>query len=108
MKMQRFQIGSRMSPAAVLRSISPWRGNAVARVMAGYGIHDRARAANRLLLSLWLSLPFAFLLSSDWIGVLVIWHALSASIRLLQNSANRVGATVSAPSNGIQGGYGVH
>jgi hypothetical protein len=56
-------------------------------------------------MSLWLALPFALFLSSDWIGMIVLWHALSASTRLLQNSTDRNHPERSATLEVIQGGY---
>jgi hypothetical protein len=56
-------------------------------------------------LSPWLALPFALFLSSDWIGMIVLFHALSASTRLLQNSTNRDHPERSAALEVIQGVY---
>src|ERR1035437_1238975 len=55
--------------------------------------------------------PNRLWLSSDWIGMIVLWQALSASARLLQNSTNSAhsaGPASSVPLNVIQGGYREH
>ena len=103
--------GSRPSPPAVLRTTYRWVKDPAARIMDRCGIPAGVRTANRLLWSLWLSLPFALWLSSDWIGMIVLWQALSASARLLQNSTNSAysaGPAGSVPLNVIQGGYREH
>lgn len=81
------------------------------RTIARWGIPAGARTGNRMFWSLWLSLPFALWLSSDWIGMIVLWHALTASARLIQNSSNGVHSANSAaslPLDLIQGGYREH
>lgn len=55
------------------------------RLMVRHGLPPAIRAANRLLWTLWLSLPLVLWLSSDWIGMIVLWQALSAAARLIQN-----------------------
>lgn len=96
---------------SVLRATSRWVKDPTVRLFGRWGIPAGARTANRLLWSLWLSLPFALWISSDWIGMIVLWQALSASARLLQNSTNiahSAGPAGSVPLNVIQGGYREH
>lgn len=103
--------GSKESQS-VLRATSRWVKDPTVRLLGRWGIPAAgARTANRMLWSLWLSLPFALWISSDWIGMIVLWQALSASARLLQNSTNSAhsaGPAGSVPLNVIQGGYREH
>jgi hypothetical protein len=103
-----FNKGSQPSPAAVLRTTHRWVKDPAARLIARIGIHAGARTANRLLWSLWLSLPFALWLSSDWIGMIVLWQAMSASARLLRNSTDGARSAGSVQLNVIQGGVREH
>jgi hypothetical protein len=48
------------------------------------------RTIDRLLLSLWISLPFLLLVSSDWIGMVIVWQGLSAAYRLSQTVPTRL------------------
>jgi hypothetical protein len=100
-----FKKGSQPAQPFVLRLTRRWIKQPAARIISRSGIQSSARTANQLLLSLWLALPFVLFLSSDWIGMIVLWHALSASTRLLQNSTDTVHTERSAPLEVFQGGY---
>ena len=88
-----------------LQWIHRWLKQPAACLIAKCGIRSGARTANQLLMSLWLALPFALFLTSDWIGMIVLFHALSASTRLLKNSANREQPETSGAFEVIRGGY---
>ncbi len=50
----------------------------------------KLRTIDRMLLSLWISLPFLLLVSSDWIGMMILWQGLSAAYRLSQAVPARI------------------
>jgi hypothetical protein len=100
-----FKKGTPTSPMMRLRTILGRLIEITAVSAPRGGIRASVRTTNRLLISLWLSLPFALCFSSDWIGTLVLWQAMSGSLRLLQSSANRNRTAENTSLNMIQGGY---
>jgi hypothetical protein len=56
---------------------------------------SRVFRANSALLSLWLVFPLMLILTSDWIGLLVIFQALTAAVRLRALPAARAMAAFS-------------
>jgi hypothetical protein len=71
---------------------------AIGLARAGFRTNVRFRAVDRVMLSIWLSLPFMLLVSSDWIGMVILWQGLSAAARLRQTLPARI------RSNGLHGG----
>ena len=70
--------------------------------------HLRARAGTGLVgqlmdcfycLSLWVALPFSFLIGTDWLQQLLLWPALSAGAILLERAT---GGEFSPPATIIQ------
>lgn len=67
-------------------------------------------AMNPALFSLWLLFPLFLVLTSDWIGLLVIFQAVTAAVRLRNTPAVKSPATCSSTcvsANGIKGEYRV-
>lgn len=62
-------------------------GDPAANLMAGSVIGAGARAIDRLLWSLWLSLLLVIWPSSDWIGLLILSQAFFVAAKLLQTSS---------------------
>lgn len=61
---------------------------------------------NPLLFSLWFLLPLLLVLTSDWIGVLVAFQAMTAALRLRNGPAAKALATCSSasvPANTVKG-----
>jgi hypothetical protein len=54
-------------------------------------------------LSLWIALPFAWLLGGEWVGRLLLWPALSAGAILLERATDRM-EVVAAPYVEGEGG----
>jgi hypothetical protein len=61
---------------------------------------------NPILFSLWLLLPLSFALSSDWIGLLVVFQAMTAAVRLHNAPAANALASCSSttrPAHTVEG-----
>ncbi|HEV2136214.1 MAG TPA: hypothetical protein VGR47_18390 [Terracidiphilus sp.] len=71
---------------------------------------SRVFRMNALVFSLWLLFPLFLMLASDWIGLLVIFQAMTAALRL-QNApaatAVRVRSSTRVPANRVRGEYRV-
>ena len=62
---------------------------------------------SRISFFLWLLLPLCLTLSSDWIGVLVVFQSMTAALRLRNTSAVKIlssGSSTSLPCNAAPGG----
>jgi hypothetical protein len=85
---------STFSIASVIEGMQSWVKETCLQVVdfvrLGTRKSVRFRTIDRLMLSLWLSLPFLLLVSSDWIGMVVLWQALSAAARLRQTLPARI------------------
>jgi hypothetical protein len=77
---------STISIAAAFDGMQCWikdrSQQAIDFVRVDFKMNARLRTIDRVMLSLWLSLPFMLLVSSDWIGMVILWQALSAAARL--------------------------
>jgi hypothetical protein len=65
---------------------------------------------NPALLSLWLLFPLFLTLTSDWIGLLVVFQAMSAAVRLRNAPAAKTLAACSStvvPAKRVKGEYRV-
>jgi hypothetical protein len=61
------------------KSASPWhRGPMLEMVSSG----SRIFRMNSALFSLWFLFPLLLIVTSDWIGLLVVFQALTAAVRL--------------------------
>jgi len=53
---------------------------------------------NPVVFSLWLLFPFSLILTSDWIGLLVVFQAMTAAVRLRKTAAAETLAAFSSMS----------
>lgn len=61
---------------------------------------------NAVLLSLWLIFPLFLFLTSDWIGLLVIFQAMTAAVRMRNSAAAETLAACSSSGVSLNRGKG--
>lgn len=96
-------------PATVVR---PWhRGselfrNRLARILEVISTGSKVFRMNPILFFLWILFPLFLVLTSDWIGLLVVFQAITAAVRLRHAPVARklsYCSSSSAPASRIKG-----
>lgn len=68
---------------------------------------SRIFRTNAILFSLWLMFPLFLILTSDWIGLLVVFQAITAALRLRIAPALAVCPSTRVSANRVKGEYRV-
>jgi hypothetical protein len=82
--------------------------NRITRIVEVVYYGAKLSRTNTVLLPLWLLFPLFLFLTSDWIGLLVVFQALTAAVRMRNIAAVKTLATCSATSVSSNKGEGEH
>jgi hypothetical protein len=101
-------------PAPPATVSSPWRHsrelvrNRLRPMIAVVSSGSKLLRKNSALFYLWLLFPLFLVLTSDWIGLLIVFQAMTAAVRLRNAPAAQTIAACSSPSvsaRRVKGGY---
>jgi hypothetical protein len=80
--------------------------NMMARIVEVVYYGAKLSRTNTILLPLWLLFPLFLILTSDWIGLLVIFQAVTVAVRMQNTAAEKTLAACSATSVSSNRGEG--
>lgn len=82
--------------------------NMITRIVEVVYYGAKLSRTNTILLPLWLLFPLFLFLTSDWIGLLVVFQAVTVAVRIRNTAVAKTLAACSATSVSSTGGKGEH
>jgi hypothetical protein len=95
-----------------VKAASPWRRslelvrNKITRIVEVVYFGAKLSRTNSVLLPLWLLFPLFLFLTSDWIGLLVVFQAVTVAVRMRNTAAAKTLAVCAATSISSNRGNG--